>query len=180
MEEVWKDIAGYEGLYQVSNQGNVRSLDRVSAHSLSGKITLKGKDVAKSFNGRYLFVNLTKEGKTKRLLIHRLVAEAFIPNQNGLPCVNHKDENKKNNVVGNLEWCTNQYNSNYGTCIERSREKKEKKVCQYDLNGNFIKEWKSLAEAERIGGFDHRGISRCATGQRKKAYGYIWRYKEAE
>lgn len=179
MTEVWKDIAGYEGLYQVSNQGNVRSLDRVSEHNFSGKITLKGTEKKPSFDGKYLFVVLSKEGKRKQVTVHRLVAEAFIPNPQGLPCVNHKDENKKNNVVDNLEWCTNKYNSNYGTCIERSREKKEKKVVQYDLNGNFIKEWKSLAEAEKIGGFDHRGTSRCATGQRNKAYGYVWKYKEA-
>lgn len=179
MEEVWKDIQGYEGIYQVSNLGNVRSLDRVSEHRVSGKITLKGKNVAKSFNGNYLLVNLSKEGKIKRPMIHKLVAETFIPNPQGLPCVNHKDENKLNNEVSNLEWCTYKYNSNYGTCIERSREKKEKKVIQYDLNGNFIKEWKSLAEAEKVGGFNHRGISRCATGQRNKAYGYIWKYEEA-
>lgn len=180
MIEVWKDVAGYEGLYQVSNRGNVKSLDRVSEHRISGKITLKGKPVAKSFNGNYYFVNLTKDGKTKRPMIHRLVAVAFLPNPDNSPCINHKDENKLNNAVENLEWCNHKYNSNYGTCIDRSREKKEKEVLQYDLAGNYIRTWKSVAEAERIGGYDHRGISRCATGKRNKAYGYIWRYKEAE
>lgn len=180
MIEEWRDIPEYEGIYQVSNKGNVRSLDRVSEHKASGKITLTGKDVAKSFNGKYYFVNLSKNGTVKRIMIHRLVALVFIPNPGGLPCVNHKDENKLNNRAENLEWCTSKYNSNYGTCIERSREKKEKIVSQFDLNGKFIRDWKSLAEAERIGGFDHRGISRCASGKRKKAYGYIWRYKEAE
>ncbi len=165
MKEVWKDIAGYEGLYQVSNFGRVRSLERVVQHMHSGKLTLPSK------------LKEPKGGKRKQISIHRLVAETFIPNPDGLPCVNHKDENKTNNHVDNLEWCTYKYNTHYGTNIERARKKKGKAVNQYDLRGNLVNSWESLAEAE---GYDHRRTSRAALGQRKTAYGYIWRYKEAK
>lgn len=180
MKEVWKDIAGYEGLYQVSNFGRVRSLERVVQHMHSGKLTLPSKLKEPSFDGRYLFVVLSKDGKRKQFSIHRLVAETFIPNPDGLPCVNHKDENKTNNHVDNLEWCTYKYNTHYGTNIERARKKKGKAVNQYDLHGNLVNSWESLAEAERAAGYDHRRTSRAALGQRKTAYGYIWRYKEAK
>lgn len=106
MKEVWKDIKGYEGLYQVSNLGNVKSL----------KFN-KEKILIPLFDKNYLFIQLWKNGKYKRYKVHRLVAEAFIPNTNEYSCVNHKDENKQNNCVDNLEWCTNQYNIEYSQAI---------------------------------------------------------------
>lgn len=116
MEEVWKDINGYEGLYQVSNCGRIRSLDRYDSMGRFRKGIIK----ADTHNGYgYRNVMLSKDGRSETLYVHRLVALAFIPNDNNLPQVNHKDENKENNHVDNLEWCTNEYNSNYGNHNEK-------------------------------------------------------------
>ena len=109
MEEIWKDIPNYEGLYQISNLGRVKSFPRKGTHTKKERI-LK---FAKS-NKNYLIAMLTKHNKRKAKSVHRLVAEAFIPNPNNFPQVNHKDENRHNNCVDNLEWCTNHYNCNYG------------------------------------------------------------------
>lgn len=116
MNEIWKDIEGYEGLYQVSNLGRVRSVDRIGGRGrrFNGRI-LK----PKVKTGGYLLVNFSKEGKRKMFSVHRLVAQAFIPNPEGLPQINHKDENPSNNRVENLEWCDGKYNCNYGIRNER-------------------------------------------------------------
>lgn len=116
MEEIWKDIEGYEGLYQVSNLGRVKSLNYAKQGKekiLKDRISATG----------YKRVNLSKSGERKTYYVHRLVAETFIPNPNGYSEVNHKDENKSNNNIDNLEWCTSKYNSNYGTRNERQSEK---------------------------------------------------------
>ena len=118
-KEVWKDIVHYEGIYKVSNFGRIWSI-----HKQDYKTT-HTKD-----NG-YMFVQLYKNGKMYNEYVHRLVALAFIPNQNNLPQVNHKDEDKSNNYVGNLEWCTAKYNNNYGTCRKRTVESNRKNGC-YD------------------------------------------------
>lgn len=127
MEEIWKDIAGYEGLYQVSNLGRVKSLDRTVQYFRNGKLEtkiFKSKIMKQNYTSAgYLMIYLRKDGKDKYNAVHRLVAQAFIPNPNNLPCVNHKDEVKDNNSVNNLEWCTHIYNCNYGTAIERMRKK---------------------------------------------------------
>lgn len=115
-EEIWKDIEGYEGLYQVSNMGKVRSVDRIdcTGHRLNGKILRPRMN-----SGGYLLVNLHNEGEQKTFTVHRLVAQAFIPNPEGLPQINHKDEDKTNNIVDNIEYCDRKYNCNYGTRNER-------------------------------------------------------------
>lgn len=110
--EIWRDIPNYEGLYQISNLGRVKSLN-------FNKTKIRKTQSKK----RYITVNLSKDGKTKYYLVHRLVAEAFIPNPNNYPCVNHKDENPSNNHVDNLEWCTHEYNMSYGTRSKRVIEK---------------------------------------------------------
>lgn len=173
MKEIWKDIEGFEGLYQVSNMGRVRSLRR--------NIILKNR-----ITSGYEMVLLYTNNIRKNYLVHRLVAHAFIPNPNNLPQVNHKDENKTNNCVDNLEWCDGKYNTNYGTGNKRRAQKqlnnknKSKVVLQYSLDGTFIKEWKSTMAVERNLGFCQSSISECCRNIRKTAYSYIWKYKKEE
>lgn len=121
MQEIWKDIENYEGYYQVSNLGRVRSVNRIVINSMGGKIQhLQGKlQILKPGKLGYVIAQLSKDNKRKYCKVHRLVAQAFIPNPDNLPEVNHKDENKANNRVDNLEWCDREYNVNYGTCSLR-------------------------------------------------------------
>ena len=107
---------------------------------------------------------------------HRFVAECFIPNPYNLPQINHKDEDKTNNHIDNLEWCNNKYNINYGTRNERMVETLSKKVYQYTLKGEFVKEWTSVREVERVLGFSNGNISSCCNGRQKTAYKYIWKF----
>ena len=168
MNEIWKNIENYEGLYQVSNLGQVRSLK-------SGET----KNLKPGNNGRgYLFVILYKDGKMKRLYLHRLVAKAFIPNPLGYPVINHKDENPSNNHVSNLEWCSVRYNTCYGTSLKRIAAKLSKPVLQYDKQNNFLRRWPSTMEVERKLGFHQAGICACSNGKCKTAYGFVWRYEK--
>jgi len=173
MEE-WRDIAGYEGLYQISNIGRVKSLDRI----IDEKHHVKER-IMKPYKTRgYYSVHLSKDNIKKAFLVHRLVAGAFIENPNNLPYINHKDEGRTNNCVDNLEWCTKLENNIYGTKIERQTAKIRKPVLQYDLDGNFMKEWISAIDAEKaIAGKFTSAIMKCASGKNKTAYGFIWKYK---
>lgn len=130
MKEIWKSVNGFEGFYEVSNLGNIRSVDRIETMTLKDgtkrKRAKKGK-VLKLFldgKGNYLQANLSVGGKCKMVLAHRLVAMAFLPNPNSLPEVNHKDENKHNNCIDNLEWCDHKYNNNYGSKKGQTRGEK--------------------------------------------------------
>ena len=190
IEEQWKDIKGYEGAYQVSNFGRVRSLDRYVNCGIrnNDKVLKKGKIIKQNISNNYLVVGLCNGKTQKSKLVHRLVAEAFILNPNNYPCVNHKNENKLNNCWYNLEWCTNKYNNNYGTRLTRISEKLQnnkklsKAVNQYDLNNNFIKKWNSAKQVERELGISNAHINKCC--QNKEHYrtsgGYIWKYAEEE
>lgn len=124
MEEQWKDIKGHEGLYEVSNFGNVRSLDRVIRAKHNGTMLRKGRILTPFYEEKkgYYQVSLSKDGKNKKHRVHRLVASAFLDNPHNYTDVNHKDEVKTNNNVDNLEWCTRKYNNNYGTKPERTRK----------------------------------------------------------
>ena len=168
MEESWKDIEGYEGLYQVSNKGRVKSL--VNHKGVAREKVLKPEIV----NG-YKRVMLHKNKTIKHLLVHRLVANAFLPNPHNFPCVNHKDENKQNNVVSNLEWCTQKYNCNYGTGISRCAKALSKQVYQYSKDGVLIAVWESTAECGR-NGYNSGAVSSCCNGKLKTHKGYIWSY----
>ena len=182
MNEEWKPIKDFEGLYEVSNLGRVRSLDRHVKNQ--GTFVLRGKLLALTADKRgYKHLLLWKNGKSKLGLVHRLVAAAFIPNPCNLPQVNHKDENKGNNNVSNLEWCTAKYNSNYGTgakrngMARRNNSKDSKPVIQMDLNYNFIAEYPSTREAARRNDFLQGEIAKCCRGIIKTSRGFIWKYK---
>ena len=171
MEEIWRDIKDYKGLYQVSNTGMVKSLERTVRCARGYKIVpekiLEGYD---NGNG-YLYVKLCKEGKRKQYRINRLVAQAFLENPNSLPEVNHKDKNPKNNCVDNLEWCTRQYNVEYS---------KAKAVIGINKVSGLIVEFPSVMEAERQTGINNKNICACLKGKRKSAGGYYWHYVESE
>lgn len=176
MNEIWKDIVGYEGLYQVSNLGRIKSLSRFKKCGKENTIGyIKPECILKPNKQKSGYCYITLKGKqTKFTTIHRLVAQAFIPNPNDYPCVNHKDENKSNNNVYNLEWCTKAYNNSYNNKDQRCC----KPVLQYDLNGNFIKEWKSAREVYNVLKIQYKNISKCCKGERNKAGGYIWKFKD--
>lgn len=155
MKEVFKDIAGYEGKYQVSNLGHVKSLKYGKE-----RILRPGKN-----GDGYLHVILCKNGKPKKYKVHRLVTQAFIPNPDNLPCVNHKDQNKKNNKASNLEWCDNQYNVRYSIA---------KKIgCFKD--GKLIKVYDAVIDVDKDG-FYHENVSKCCKGKLKSTSGYQWKY----
>lgn len=200
--EIWKslDFLGYPD-YEVSNMGRVKSLPR---NSTKGGI-LKPQTYSKG----YLRIGLSKNGKVKHFLVHRLVCFAFIPNPQNYPIINHKDENPSNNHVDNLEWCNHSYNMNYGTCKERmsvnvskalkgkyigennpmygkpmSEKMKNtlynanrKTVLLYNVYGVLLNEFESVVVASKETNIDKRSIALCASGKRKTAGGYIWKYK---
>jgi len=182
--EIWKDIEGFEGRYQISNFGNVMSLNYMSrgfANLLKQKINNKG----------YAWVDLWKYNKSHPMQVHRLVAQAFIENPKNLPFVNHKDENPLNNNVENLEWCTQKYNTQYSLNLHPERYKRNgyirhrnfgaykhsRRVRQIDiLSEEVVREYNYIAEAGRILGKNEYGIRECCLGKRKTAYGYKWEF----
>jgi len=180
---IWKDVEGYENLYQVSTDGLVRTSHKGLWEMLSAGRKKHG----------YYSVLLHKDGKRKNMLIHRLVAKAFLPNPNNYPYINHKDENPSNNHVDNLEWCTASYNNSYGEHPKKvSKAAKERTrtgkcfdgsdylgnmvapVLQYDLNGNFIHEFESVKEAREK--YSSR-VQDCLSGKTTQAGGFQWKYK---
>lgn len=172
--EIWKDIEGYEGRYQVSNLGRVKSLAKTI--DVGGKTKrFQPERVLKPSKGvkGYLLVALYKNKRSKMKRVHRLVAEAFIPNPQKMPSVNHKDENKENNKAENLEWCTHKYNNLYGTRLK----KVSKPILQLNSNGELLKEWESGKKAMRELKISDASISQCCKGIRKTAGGFKWEYK---
>lgn len=175
--EVWKDIVGYEGYYQVSNMGRIRSVDRIITCA-DGRIRrCKSKILksAKNQNG-YLLVALGKDGKKKTFRVHRLVAEAFIPNPDNKPEVNHKDEDKTNNCVDNLEWMTSKENNNYGTANQRRSKTLSKMVICIETGVVY----KSMMEVEKQTGILNGSISMACKGKYQTAGGYHWCYYKEE
>ena len=167
-KEVWRDIEGYERLYQVSSEGRVKSLKRKMR---------KNERILKPSNDRgYLYVDLCAGGKRKRHKVHRLVCKAFHENPDNKPEVNHINENASDNRACNLEWCTRRENNTHGTRTERSAKTQSKPVGQYTRDGELIKIWPSAREAERQTGFRHGYICQSANGKYKQAYGFIWKY----
>ena len=163
-DEIWKEIAGFEGLYAVSNKGKV--------------MNLKTGRVLKNWSNThgYSMVNLYKgDGtKPKHIAVHRLVAQAFIPNQDNLVQINHKDENKTNNDVTNLGWCTASENRVH------SNHQHSCKINQLSLDGELINTWESSHEIERQLGYDQGNIIKCCKGKYKQIYGFKWQYTDPE
>ena len=155
--EIWKDVVGYEGLYKVSNKGNVHSVARKDSMGRKwGGVTLRP---SHNNTGGYLSVDLYKNGTRKKKRVHRLVAEVFIPNPNNYSEINHKDENKTNNHVENLEWCTSKYNINHGTRTERT----SKKVRAINIKTGVVTTFSSTAESGRKG-YDQGAVSKASRG----------------
>lgn len=184
-KEVFKDVIGYEGLYQISNYGNVKSLKRYNIfycglrnEFLKRPVKEKILNFNKSKRG-YLQVCLTKNGKYRTFLVHRLVAKTFLDDYNDKLQVNHKDGNKENNYVGNLEWCTASENVKHAfdTGLKKPNAKK---VNQYDMNNNYIKTWDSISLFLKENNMNTKGgnISSCCKGKRESAYGYKWKYAD--
>lgn len=178
--EVWKDVVGYEGLYKVSNIGRIMSCERY-VNTCGGGKRLLGEKILKPFKcpGGYCEVSLWKNNKYKTTMVHRIVAVAFLNNPNNFPEVNHKDENKENNCIENLEWCTSKYNANYGSRTQKMKDKKPSKpVIMMDKSGNVVKKYNSLGDASRETGFDISAIIRVCKGKQKTSMGYKWIYAE--
>lgn len=172
--EQWRDISDFEGLYQISSHGRINSL--INQKVMKPRLKKNG----------YLQIGLYKKGEYKTFTLHRLVAMAFIPNPDMLPYVNHKDENKQNNNVENLEWCTPSYNLHCGSALDKlskatrnrpNYKKGIKKVFQYSLEGVFIAEYPSVNEASRQTGIKQGTISSNCLGTSKSTHGYVFRYE---
>lgn len=170
IKEEWKPINGAEGLYSISNRGRVMSLNYRKKN--------RSEILAAHIHNGYYYIRLKICEKKKSVGIHRLVAEAFIPNPEKMPCVNHKDENPRNNNVENLEWCTYQYNANYGTANKRRSISRSIPVIQMTLDGVFVERFPSCKIAAKMNNVCPVGISSVCRGIQNKAYGYKWRYED--
>jgi hypothetical protein len=163
-EEVWKDIKETNGRYQVSNRGRVRNKKKLIKQFDNG-------------NG-YMYVRILVNNKPTNKRVSRLVAQAFLRNPNNYLFVNHIDENRKNNNVDNLEWCSIKYNNNFGKRIEKYKKARYKSINQYSLNGDFIKKWNSIKEISQKLNISASGITSCAKRKFKQFKGYVWRYEK--
>ena len=171
MCEIWKDIVGYEGLYQISNLGRVKS------YLKSSKYPVEQEHILTAHKSRgYINVLLSKNGKSRPFSVHRLVAQAFIPNPNNLPEVNHKDEDKTNNNVDNLEWCNRSYNMAYGNARIKQGISRGRPIEQLTVSNIPIARYSSAEIASKMTGIDASSIHKCCKHKRDYAGGYSWRY----
>lgn len=164
-DEIWKPIEGYEGLYEVSNLGRIKSLSGKHRREMILKLRDNGYG--------YLTIGLSKNNKNKRFKVHRIVAKTFLINNNNYEQVNHMDGDKHNNNVNNLEWCDRSYNMKHAY---RNNLLKTRKVIQLDKNGNRLKVWDSIVEASKSTRTYRSNIAKCCKGERNTAGGYKWNY----
>lgn len=178
-KEVWKDIAGYDGLYQVSNMGRVKSLERTRNMNLPGRkkrAPVSERILKFGQSQGYQAVTLARDGVNKKIRLHKLVALAFIPNPDNKPEINHKDGNKHNNCADNLEWVTPIENQRHAISSGlRDDSFRRKTVNQYDRDGNFIRSWNGYVEIKDVLGLPPQAICGCCKGRNPTAYGYVWR-----
>lgn len=174
MQEIWKDISGYEGLYQVSNAGRIKSFRKSSRFGKPNEYIL----TPYVANNGYCQVTLYDGIERHKFLVYRLVATAFVDNPNNYSFINHKDEDKLNNYADNLEWCTIAYNNAYGTARFRSIITKSKPVEQYLPDGQFLAKYVCISVASEITGISKSSIKSCCIGQCSSANGYIWKYSD--
>jgi len=179
MEEFWKPIPNYEGLYEISNTGKIKRLARIAIYENGSQHQYNECIMTPSINkDGYYQIHLTKNKEQKTFTVHKLVALTFIPNPNNFLCINHKDENKLNNHIDNLEWCTREYNSSYGSKAKRAAENnpRKKQIVMCDLiTQKEIKTFDSVREAARQTGISHSGISKVINGKGLSAGGYYWK-----
>lgn len=179
MKEIWKDVVGYVGLYQVSNLGRVKSCSHL-VKCKNGYRIQPCKHLKNCFDNHYYHVTLFLNGKRKIYLVHRLVAQAFIPNPKNLPQVNHKDGNKTNNNAKNLEWVTCSENIKHAFRVGLNHAHDggtSKPILAYDTNGIFVKEYKSTNEAARVLKVSTGNIWSVLSGKRKQIKGFVFKYK---
>lgn len=174
MQEIWKDIEGYEGLYKISNLGKIMSFLDNPRNKQKGQHLLNPSILNNGYEHVTLYRSPTDR---KKFLVHVLVAKTFLPNPNNYPCVNHKDEVKTNNCADNLEWCTYGYNNSYGTARIRIREATSKRVSQYTMNGEWLATYFNAETAAKlIKGITAASIRNCCNGRTNYSKGYIWKY----
>lgn len=192
-KEIWKPIKDYEGLYEISNFGKVKSLSRNIYNLKNKKFNRKTKEKilnCVSNKKGYLTIQLYKNGKQKQYFVHRLVAQAFINNFQNKPQINHIDGNKKNNKVDNLEWVSNLENNKHSwliglrtnntVCHKNNKDKRLTSIIQYSLNGLILKKWNCINDVTKKYGYNHSNIIACCKNKRATAYGFVWKYKKIE
>lgn len=166
MKEHWKPITGYEGRYEVSDLGRVRSLLQPKPYIMIGSMSAYG----------YRMVQLSNNGKIHSFTVHRLVALHFIPNPHNYPIINHKDENKLNNRADNLEWCTDYYNSHYGNAQQLKRERQQKPIGKYTIDGKLVEVYSCPREAAAANGLSYSGVRHVAEGYRQTIKGFRYKF----
>lgn len=195
MEEIWKDIIGWEGIYKISNLGRILCCSRKlkNNHVVGSKIK-----VLKLSNNGYYKTSFydAYTGRVKNVTLHRLLAETFIPNPENKPCIDHINGDSTDNRLSNLRWCTHKENSNNPICVQRKRieckiaqnnpktlikkinSSHKKKILKYSLNGEYMEEYSSLHEAAKIHNVSFCNLSACCHNKRNNCGGFIWKFKE--
>ena len=176
-QEIWKDVVGYEGLYQVSNLGNIKSLNRICRQK-NRKYCLKEKNIKLNYNETgYTYVKLSKNKKQRTLLVHRLVAQAFIPNPENKPTINHKNGKHDCNIVDNLEWATYLENNVHAYKNGLKTQKNRRKPILQIKDGIIIGRYASITQIKKDKVFNHRNVKSAINGKLKKYKGFCWRYE---